>query len=243
MSEQKKIFLTFGGPTSNFHNRVRILCNEAQSLNFFSRIIGVTERFLKNDQDFWKKHGAFMTENVRGYGYWLWKPFIIKKFLEELTDNDILVYCDAGCSFNPRGMKRMDEYIDLVNNNDLGILSFQLNHPEIKYTKRKVLDHFSADINTMKDNQFIATVIILRKNEHTTKIINEWYDTASNYQLINDDLMKNEYNVFKDHRHDQSIYSMLIKKYGAVKINDETFFHPNWETGKDYPIWATRIKL
>ena len=242
MSEQKKAFLTFGGPTENFHNRVRTLCEQAKTLNFFTRIIGVTEQFLMNDQDFWNKHGHFITYHPRGFGYWLWKPFIIKKFLEELEDSDILIYFDAGCTFNPRGMKRMNEYIDMVNNSDLGIIAFQLEHPEIKYTKRNVLDYFQADIDTMRSNQFMATVIILRKNAHSTKIINEWYDIVSNHQLINDELLNNEYKVFIDHRHDQSIFSMLIKKYGAVKIPDETFFHPNWENGRDFPIWATRIK-
>ncbi len=42
--------------------------------------------FLKNafeKNKFWKKHGTFIESNPRGYGYWLWKPFIIKETLQQ----------------------------------------------------------------------------------------------------------------------------------------------------------------
>ena len=35
----------------------------------------------------------------RGGGYWIWKSHIIKK-INEINDNDILIYLDAGCSIN-----------------------------------------------------------------------------------------------------------------------------------------------
>ena len=48
--EQKKIFITFGGPTSNFHNSVKRICNEAKNLEFFDTICGFTDIDLKNDK-------------------------------------------------------------------------------------------------------------------------------------------------------------------------------------------------
>jgi hypothetical protein len=41
----------------------------------------------------------------RGGGYWIWKPYIIKKHLDKINDNDILIYMDAGCSININGKK------------------------------------------------------------------------------------------------------------------------------------------
>ena len=32
----------------------------------------------------------------RGYGYWIWKPYIVSKMMSRLNDGDILVYTDAG---------------------------------------------------------------------------------------------------------------------------------------------------
>ena len=42
------------------------------------------------------------------------------------------------------------------------------------------------------------------------------------YNLINDDT-KNEENCFIENRHDQSIYSIIVKKFGSIKLNDETY--------------------
>ena len=37
-----------------------------------------------------------ITKNPRGYGYWLWKSYIIKKTIEKMSDDDILLYLDCG---------------------------------------------------------------------------------------------------------------------------------------------------
>ena len=39
---QEKHFITFGGPTINFHNRVKELCNDAKELNFFAQLKNVS---------------------------------------------------------------------------------------------------------------------------------------------------------------------------------------------------------
>ena len=38
---RKKVFLTFGGPTQNYHNALHRICNEANNMNFFTHIIYV----------------------------------------------------------------------------------------------------------------------------------------------------------------------------------------------------------
>ena len=46
---------------------------------------------------------------------------------------------------------------------------------------------------------------------------------------------------FIDHRHDQSLFSLLRKKYGTISIPDETYSE-NWSDSniKNKPIHATR---
>ena len=48
-------------------------------------------------QEFFAKYRDF-APNQRGYGFWLWKPFIIFETLKKLNDGDICLYCDAGNS-------------------------------------------------------------------------------------------------------------------------------------------------
>ena len=41
-------------------------------------------------------------EHQRGckHGFWLWKPFIIKKTMENMNDGDVLLYLDCGCELD-----------------------------------------------------------------------------------------------------------------------------------------------
>ena len=238
----KKVFLSFGGPTENYHNAVKRIVNEAKNLEIFDSIIPYTEKELKLDADFWDKNGQFLENNKRGYGYWLWKPYIIDKELKKLKDNDYLIYADAGCTINKNGKSRLLEYIDMLNNKD-GLIAFQMTHnPEKKWTKNKALKAFNFENNKdiLDSGQVIATVIIIKKNEHSVSLINEWLKNALDHSLINDDL-SNESPDFVDHRHDQSLFSLTVKKNGAIILPDETYldnqpeiYHPN------YPFWATR---
>jgi hypothetical protein len=74
-----KYFITFGAGGQNYYDAVNRLINQVKILNIFDKIIGYTDNDLKNDVEFWTKHSNFIENNKRGYGYWLWKPYIIKK--------------------------------------------------------------------------------------------------------------------------------------------------------------------
>lgn len=245
------VFISFGGSSDNYVRRVKQICEQAKKLNIFSECIPYTHLDLINDVEFWNKHGEFISSNSRGYGYWLWKPYIIQKTLSKLNENDILVYADAGCNLNFRTRKswnRFGEYIQMVNGSELGLLSFQMIHLEYQYTKKQTRDAiFIPGVDSQEDidkcmnsGQCMATAMIMRKNKHTSFLMNRWYSLSENHDFINDVKTEEEHPKFIDHRHDQSIYSLLVKKYGSIKIPDETFFHPNWNTGLNYPIWATR---
>lgn len=239
-----KKFITFGGPTSNFHDSVKRICKEAEDLHFFDKIKGYTEIDLKNNESFWEKHGNFIENNSRGYGYWIWKSFLIKKELDHLNENDILIFCDAGCQINKHGKQRLLEYIDLLymNHDNYGLISFQLEFKEMWYTKQKIFEYFDCDESSKHMLQCAANIIIIKKNSHSMNIINEWYNSCNHYHLINDEI-GNEDHSFRENRHDQSILSILCNKYGSIKLLDETYFHPYWdEHGKDYPFLAKRIK-
>jgi hypothetical protein len=99
--------------------------------------------------------------------------------------------------------------------------------------------------NILNSNQLMATSFILRKCNNTINLVNEWYKVmTSNYNLIDDSpsLLNNDIS-FIEHRHDQSVFSLLRKKYGTEIISDETWYPDfNNENVKKYPILAKRIK-
>ena len=137
-----KKFISFGGPTEDFHNTLKRICNEAKDFDYFNEIIGLTEKDLIEDDIFWNKNKEFILNSSKGYGYWIWKPYLINKELEKMNDGDILVYADAGCKINKNGKKRFLEYIELLNNNEkkYGVISFQLDYEEYMYTKNKIFE-------------------------------------------------------------------------------------------------------
>jgi hypothetical protein len=234
------IFLTFGGPTKDYHNAVKRICSEAVNIKVFTKVEGLTEKYLEGS-GFTEKHGKFLKENKRGYGYWIWKPYIVMRTLEGMKDSDILVYADAGCMINTAGKDRMLDYIRMVSESKYGIQVFELPYIEKAWTKMDLIDYLDAkDLkNTM---QIQGSAFIIRKCEHTMKLISKWYEVCCIYNLVNDSasIIKNDPS-FREHRHDQSIFSILCKKYGAEIIKNETNFKPNWSVaGKKYPIWVIR---
>jgi len=235
-----KYFITFGGPTSNYHNAVNRICKQSEEFNVFDKIIGLTEKDLNNDTEFFNKHHTFIENNSRGYGYWLWKSYIVKKQLEVMNDNDILVYADAGCVMNVNGKQRLLEYFEMVNNN-YGILSFEMDHLEKTWTKMDIFQHLDG-YKYLETGQLIATIFIIKKCKHSVDLVNKWYDNCCIYNLIDDSSSQLNNDVsFIENRHDQSIWSIIRKKYGSIIINDETYYH-NWDDGKEIPILAMRIR-
>lgn len=230
MSKQKLYFITFGN--QNYYNSLKRISNEVKNFNIFDEIITIRDTDLKNDINFWNKHSNFIENNKRGYGYWLWKPYINLKLLEKINENDIVVYADSGCTFNIQGKKRLLEYIELVKKYNM--LSFELTHKERKYTKKDVFEYFDYKND---DNMINATSFIYKKCDFVQNLFKLYYETCCNYHLLNDEksISKN-YVEFIDHRHDQSIFSIIRKKFNSYHIKDETYPIGILE----FPIWATR---
>ena len=230
-------FLTFGGPSQNYHSAVNRITNEAKRFELFDNIVGLTEDYLKNDTVFWKKHQTFMENNSRGYGYWLWKSYITKKQLEQMNENDILLYADAGCTLNIHGKKRLKEYIQMAK--DHNIVSFQMNHHlEQVWTKMDTILELKAT-GLMETGQLIGGIFLIKKCKITIDLVNRWYNTCCKYHLLNDNCVLPNHSSFRDNRHDQSIWSILRKQNCKFFLTDETYTVP-WNT--DFPIWATRMR-
>jgi hypothetical protein len=233
-------FLTFGGPTQPYHRAVERICREAASFSLFDVIIARTEKDLMADPAFWNQHGEFLSKNKRGYGYWLWKSYLILKTMKEMKENDILFYCDSGCELNLQGKARFLEYLQLLEEGAEDNLGFQLCFLEKTWTKMDTVlelggeEHFSSE-------QLVGGIFFLKKNEKTMKLMEDAYFYSSQYHLLDDSPSLSPNDVtFREHRHDQSIFSILRKKHGGIFLPDETYF-PSWiGKAESFPILAKR---
>ena len=232
---QKRVFMSFGN--KKYKNSLQRIGQEAKDINYFDSILLFSEIDLQQDKEFWNQHGSFLLKHSRGYGYWVWKSYLIKKVLQGLNENDILIYVDAGCTINKHGRKRLHEYDAILQNSLFGILSFQLQFTESQYTKRLTLERLSGDPNAL---QCISGVILMRKCFHSLFIISLWEAAGSVYELVDDTITKEEHPEFIEHRHDQSCLSILLNKHGSEFLLDETY-SKNMGDLSLFPFHATRL--
>ena len=226
-----------------FSNSKKRLYDEAKATNWFDSITLYGPEDLDNDFNL-KFKNILNQPRIAGYG--IWRPYIIKKKLDEINDNDILIYLDAGCSINPKGKDRFNEYIEMLNNSDEGIISFQMHHIEKKFTIKEIFNYFNVDINgeIANSGHILDGILIMKKNKNLININNIWYNVIyDNALLFTDHYNNNQESYFKDNRHEQSIFSVIRKMHNPILLEDETWFEPfGNENSFKYPFWATRIR-
>jgi hypothetical protein len=207
-----KTFVTFGGGGQNYLDAGERLVKQIERTKLFDEVILYTDEYLKKDEYFWSKHGDFVENNKRGYGYWLWKPYITKITMDKMKDGDILFYLDSGCEFELKKKNLLEQFFEYVKTDLLiGSSTYQI---ECKYNKMDLLLHFDAvDDHFSKNFQRQAGTNLFLVCEKTRSFVNEWYENCCNYHLIDDSpSVVPNHPIFIEHRHDQSVYSILFKK-------------------------------
>lgn len=149
----------------------------------------------------------------RGAGFWLWKPWAISHAMTDLADGDILIYSDAGVEF----IAPVSHIIDRMDEN---VFLFTNTHPNHHWTKRKVLDEMVPGWEKIYGPdtpwpQVQASVIFFRVCQETRDFVKRWLLYAQMPGFIDDSTGPNEeYPFYQEHRHDQSILSILATKAG-----------------------------
>lgn len=259
----KKILLTFAD--SRMNRALQRVHSQANAMRVYDFIILANEFNL--EIKFREKFEKLLSPEVRGYGYWIWKAQIILQTLEQMDEGDLMHYMDAGCHLNECGRERLLEYFKIVNNSNIGILGFQATPPdfhrpdvvlpdlsEYKWCKGDLLDHLNVrnSEHIINSQSIGAGVILIKKCEHSVRIIKEWLNVSTtNIGLINDSpsISKNHDN-FVEHRHDQSIFSLLCKLNNVETVSAYEYWYPmqrvnllpDWRILKKYPIHAKRDK-
>ena len=234
--------ITYGSGKQFTLSKIR-LCFEAKRVGWFDTITAYGPEHL--DDDFKNKFKDILTQ-PRGGGYWIWKPYVIKKKLKEINDGDILIYLDAGCCINPLAKKRFLEYIDMLQNNQNGIVTFENGCQEKKWTTREIFNYFNVELNSDIANtkQLVAGIRIMKKNKQLEKLIDLELQTYHENPLLVTDYYNNnnQESFFKENRHDQSIFSLIHKQHNSVVLKNETFFDEYKNFGNKrsfcYPFWA-----
>jgi hypothetical protein len=185
----------------------------------------------------------FIKSNAKGFGYWIWKPYLIKFILQKYPECDGVFYLDIGCEFNvnQESILRFREYLLLASS--FGSFAFELSEPDLHWTSTRVINELNAEA-IAESNQIAATTFFLSNTPENLRFLDEWVYlcTKNNFKLLTEEESINS--NFKNHRHDQSIFSLLWKMKDNFSCPNETYWAPNWATdGKSFPIWSARNRL
>lgn len=164
---------------------------------------------------------AFVRDNSeilgqeRGDGYWLWKPYLCARALHDLSPGDHLFYCDAAAHF----VSSIDPMLELMADRALDLLVLGEGFRESQYTKRDAFVLMDCDSPEYAASaQRFASFFLLRKGPWASHFVERYLDCARDPRILTDranELGLPDHPDFVDHRHDQSIFSLLTKKLGV----------------------------
>ena len=215
---------------------VRIV-NEAKETGIFGYIkcynpTDLDESFTNDNKYLLSKH--------RGAGYWCWKSYVILKTMEKIAENSWILYADAGCTLIQDRKFQVIDMIRKMEHTGKQMSAYQMPHLEKTWTKgdmisRAGIGNIAAILET---GQYVGGVFLIKNTEFTRGLM-QFIKTfiKENPTLIDDSpsLVPND-PTFIEHRHDQSLFSILRKCNG-----DKVFVIPRDETwrGNDF-VQATR---
>ena len=211
-----------------YKNQIRL----EQSAHKFGidKIYAYTEKDM-GTTEFYKKNKEILDQK-RGGGYWLWKPYFILETLKKIDENDILIYSDSGIEI----IAPLDPLIKICQEKNIVIFGFGdfLNKA---WTKRDCFVLMNCDSEKYwEERQYMASFLLFKNTKESRDFTSEWLAYCCNKKILTD--IPNvcglpNFPEFKDHRHDQSVLSLLTKKN-----NLETFRNPSqWGNSLKTPEW------
>lgn len=199
-----------------------------------------TQKDLKKT-NFWHDN-RFIFKQERGFGYWLWKPYLILEVLKKVNEDDIVMYADAGNEI-------ITDLIPLFNLcMKQNIILFQVHdHLNKTWTKRDAFVLMNCNAPQFYEAQQVCgSPQLYRVCSESIKFVETWLqyccnpliltDSANTCGFVNDD-------TFKDHRHDQSILTLLAIRQNIKIHRDPSQFGNGYEVAYPDSIYQQLINL
>ena len=149
-----------------------------------------------------------------GYGFWCWKAYIINRTVSQLEDGDVVVYADARSVLTGSRVSWIDS---ILGNEEIELCcARQKGLKERDWTSKELLESVSDSVSEDgEEDQVFAGFFSLRVTYQTRKLCQEWLTL----QLEEKDLVRGSWKgkegrmYMSDRRYDQSVLSLLVKRY------------------------------
>ena len=173
-----------------------------------------------------RRRNKEILDTPRGGGYYLWKPYFYRKAYDELGEGDYLVYIDSGAVY----INKIQDLIDCMEQEETPLMIFSLERERIEKgnTKRDAFVLTGCDEARYTDTpQSIGGYFVCKKAPEVKAYLDEVLHYAQDIRIISDKpnvMGLPNYAEFADHRHDQSVISLMSKKYGFKRFRDPSQF-------------------
>lgn len=207
----KRILINFAD--ENFRKAQSLCTQTGKRIARFDEVIAyhpedISEEFRKSHEDIFA--------HKRGFGLWLWKPWLILKTLEQCDDGDIVCYCDSGAFF----FRTAKPIFRILEKTDIWLTVLPL--IEKQFTKAetfRIMD--AAEERFAETPQISGSFMAFKKTERSVAFVQEWLKYCCDIRALVPPADKSgEIEGFYAHREDQSILSLLAKKWEIETYSD-----------------------
>lgn len=210
------IFVTFAGGGQNFYAAANRLKRQALNMNLFDKVLILDPPTLKHYSPDYSE--LEIIKSVELYSYFhASKAWVIRETLRETFGKfDVVMYADAGCELLSNIFTRKQLKSMLINSKFQGGLAEQTHISEREWTKRELLDYLNVNTKDKLSGQIQATWSILNFSSKNRRFSEEWcYLLNPKLGLMQRTILdpKIQFSGFKEHRSDQSIFSLLWKRF------------------------------
>ena len=216
--ESRVLFLTFGQDT-NFLNGLEAAAKrleyQALASKQFTDVIRLDFNSIKLLPNFELIEPILSSENW-GFGYFVWKPFILNWALTELGPlYDYVIYADAGCELqsNPTKIRHFHRLLRELETQPC--LAYFTELPEILMTKSNVLTILENESDKFRGS-IEATYILFKSDSGAQLFVREWLRicTKDNFESLMPVQNESDGTVkLQLHCYDQSIFSVIYKNH------------------------------
>ena len=240
--------VTFADGSLRWRLAGRRLERQAKKSGWFGSIHRWTRKTLHNEiPQFRRENPELDMDGTRGFGYWLWRSYILMHELQSLNEGETLLFLDAGCQVNasPVSKIRFQQY--LLEVRSAGNLIMEIDAPLSQWCKQDLVLQFVTPEQARAMNLVEPGVFFLARNTSNAKLLDEWitWSRARDYHYLDDSpsITANAAD-FQEHRHDQAILTCLGTRHDLHTIAQETYFPEEWRgRGQHFPVWALRNSL
>ena len=168
-----------------------------------------------------KQRNKDILSNPRGAGYWIFKPHILMFYMTKIAQSDdVICYSDSMYEFLSTFVPIADTWLDNAS------IALAVNKPsepsflEIEWSKRDAfILIWGVDKSLYKESaQAWCGFVCLKNDFRALQWVAEWHTYVQDPRIVTDEpsIFSKEDTLFKENRHDQTVCSLLAKKYEVL---------------------------